>query len=326
VVVVITALSVIIGELVPKRIALANSERIAGQVARPLQILATVFQPFVWVLERASSALLAALRIPERRGMTVTEEEVRFAIAEGTEAGVIDEIEQEMIHGVLALADRSVVAVMTPRPDVYWIDLDHAPELLQREIVDCPFARLVAVRGGDVGRPLGVIQKNDLVNDLIVGGGLQTERHLRQPLYVPENVPVLRLLEMFRSAPLHVAFVVDEYGDFLGLATLTDVLRGIARTVPEERQFASEQITRRPDGSWLVDGRVPIDVLVDRLGLASIDGDFHTAAGLALDRLARIPVEGDRFELNGWTVEVVDMDGNRIDKLLFTPSRPTKTS
>jgi putative hemolysin len=326
VVVLITALSVIVGELVPKRIALANSEKIASAVARPLQITSTVFRPFVWLLERCSSALLAALRIPERRGMAVTEEEVRFAIAEGTEAGVIDEIEQEMIHGVLALADRSVVAIMTPRPDVYWIDLDDEPDVLRREVGDCPFSRLVAVRDGDVGRPLGVIQKNDLVNDLIAGSGLQVERHLRQPLYVPENVPVLRLLEMFRSAPLHVAFVVDEYGDFLGLATLTDVLRGIAGTVPEGRLAFPEEITKRPDGSWLVDGRVPVDSLANKLGLAKPDGEFHTVAGLALDRLGRIPVEGDRFELTGWTVEIIDMDEKRIDKLLFMPPRSAEAS
>jgi putative hemolysin len=326
VVVAITALSVIIGELVPKRIALSSPEQIAARVVRPLHIIAVVLHPFVWLLERSSAGLLAVLRVPERRGHTVTEEEVRFAIAEGTEAGVIDEVEQEMIHGVLALADHSVASVMTPRPDVYWIDLDDEPAAVATEVADCPYSRLIVVRGGDLGHPLGVVQKKDLVNDLIAGGGLQIEAHLREPIYVPENVPVLRMLEMFRSVPLHVAFVVDEYGDFLGLVTLTDILAGIAGDLAEEHQPQPEQMTRRPDGSWLVDGRVGIDELVDQLGLPRVDGEFHTAAGLALDHLARIPVEGDHFSLDGWTIEVIDMDGKRVDKLLFVPPAAAATA
>jgi len=315
----ITAVSVIVGELVPKRIALARPEAIALRVARPLQIIATLARPFVWLLERSSAALLRLFRIPERRVRGVTEEEVRFAIAEGTEAGVIDEVEQDMIHGVLALADRSVPSIMTPRPDVHWIDLDDPPDALAREISDCPFSRLVVARGGDLGHPLGIMQKKDLVDDLVAGRGLQIEKNLREPIYVPESAQVLRMLEMFRSTPLHVAFVVDEYGDFLGLVTLTDVMQAIAGEIPEEHAPRSEDIVRRADGSWLVDGRVPIEELSQKLGLEKQDGDFYTAAGLALERLARIPTEGDTFEVGPWKVEVIDMDGKRIDKLLFVP-------
>ncbi len=326
VVILITALSVVIGELVPKRIALASPEAIAVRLARPLQIVASVFRPFVWILERISDLLLVLFGVPERRSHHVTEEEVRFAIAEGTEAGAIDAVEQEMIHGVLALADRSIAAIMTPRPDVYWIDLDDPPEVTAREIADCPFQRLVMARGGDLGQPLGVLQKDDLIADLIAGRGLQVEAHVREPLYVPENVPVLRMLEMFRSVPMHVAFVVDEYGDFLGLATLTDILEAIAGDMPQEHQHSAENLVRRPDGSWLVDGRVSIDELVDTLGLDKAEGEFHTAAGLALERLARIPVEGDTFEIGGWKAEVIDMDGKRIDKLLFVPRDQAKAA
>lgn len=318
VVIMITALSVIIGELVPKRMALASPETIAARMARPLQLLASVFLPFVWILERSSAVLLMLLRVPERPSSNVTEEEVRFAIAEGTEAGVIDEVEEEMIHGVLALADRSVASVMTPRPDVYWIDLDDDPETVAREIGDCPFSRLVVARGGDLGQPLGAIQKKDLVGDLVAGRGLQVEAHLREPLYVPETVQVLRLWEMFRSVPVHMAFVIDEYGDFLGVATLTDVLEAVVGNMPEEHTQPGQEILQRADGSWLVDGRAAISELVDTLGLPETDRDFHTAAGLALKRLARIPSEGDTFEIGPWLVEVVDMDGKRVDKLIFT--------
>jgi putative hemolysin len=320
VVVGITALSVMIGEIVPKRVALAAPERIAVRVARPIQILVLAARPFVWLLERSTSAMLAPFGVPERRLPSVTEEEVRFAIAEGTEAGVIDEVEEEMIHGVLALADRSVASIMTPRPDVYWIDLEDERELIAREVADCPHSRLVIARG-DLGHPLGVVQKKDLVEDLIGGLGLDLQRHMREPVYVPENAEVLRVLEMFRKVPLHVAFVVDEYGDFQGLVTLTDVLQGIAGQLREEHMLQPEEaIMQRADGSWLVDGRAPIGRLIDMLGLAETAGDYHTAAGLALHRLERIPLEGDRFTIDGWTAEVVDMDGKRIDKLLFVPA------
>ncbi|NVO14562.1 MAG: HlyC/CorC family transporter [Rhodoplanes sp.] len=322
VVVAITAVSVVMGELVPKQVALSAPEIIASRMARPLDLLSRVFRPFVWILERSSTGLLRLLGVPARSAASVTEEEVRFTIAEGTEAGVIAKVEQQMIHGVLALADRPVVAEMTPRPDVYWIDLDDEPAQIAREVAECPYSRLVVARGGDLGRPLGVMQKKDLVEDLIAGKGLHLEPHLREPVYVPENVSVLRMLEMFRKVSLHVAFVVDEYGDFLGIITLTDVLSAIAGDLPEEHEPMPEDITPRADGTFLVDGRVPIDELALKFGLPAPGAEFHTAAGLALERLARIPVEGDTFAVGDWRVEVIDMDGRRIDKLLFTP--PTK--
>lgn len=319
VVVAITALSVIVGELVPKRIALLKPERIAAFVARPLQIVVLIARPLVWVLENATALLLWILQVPERRSDNVTEEEVKLAIAEGTEAGVIDEVEEQMIHGVLALADNSVAAIMVPRPDVYWIDLDDDKDVVTREIADCPYSRIVVVRGGDLGRPLGVLQKKDLVDDLMAGRGLQVETHMIDPVFVPETMPALRLLETFRKVRVHIAFVVDEYGDFLGIATLNDVLEGIAGQLPEEHPQISEEIVQRPDGSWLVDGRAAITDLVDKLKLENVGGEFHTAAGFALERLARIPVEGDAFVAGNWRVEIIDMDGKRIDKLLFTP-------
>jgi len=319
VVVAITALSVIVGELVPKRIALLTPERIAAFVARPLQIVVIGARPVVWLLENATGLLLWLLRVPERRSDNVTEEEVRLAIAEGTEAGVIDEVEEEMIHGVLALADNSVASLMVPRPDVYWIDLDDNRETIEKEIADCPYSRIVVVRSGDLGRPVGVLQKKDLVEDLMAGRGLQVEKHMIDPVFVPETMPALRLLETFRKVRVHIAFVVDEYGDFLGVATLNDVLEGIAGDLPEEHEQVSDEIVRRADGSWLVDGRASIADLAEKLNLEIASGEFHTVAGFALERLARIPVEGDAFIFGSWRIEILDMDGKRIDKLLFTP-------
>ena len=326
VVIAITALSVIVGELVPKRIALVQPERIAAMVARPMQIVVIAARPLVWILENTTAFLLWILRIRQGRADNVTEEEVKLAIAEGTEAGVIDEVEEEMIHGVLRLADNPITSVMTPRPDVFWIDLEDDSKEMEREIADCPYSRLVVARGGDLGRPLGVVQKKDLVTDLIAERGIDVHKHLLEPVYVPENISVLRVLEMFRAVPLHIAFVVDEYGDFLGLVTLTDVLGAIAGDMPQEHEPHGETMKRRTDGTWLVDGRAPIEELNMQLELGIDGGDYHTAAGLALDRLARIPEEGDRFMLEDWRVEIIDMDGKRIDKLLFIPPAPTPTT
>lgn len=323
VVVAITALSVVVGELVPKRIALLQPERIAATVAQPVQILVLIARPLVWLLETSTALLLKLLRIPEKKSGSVTEEEVKYAIAEGTEAGVIDEVEERMIHGVLALADSSVASIMVPRPDVYWIDLADEMKIIEREIADCPYSRIVVARDGDLGRPLGVIQKKDLVGDLVAGSGIRIEERLIQPAFVPETMPVLRLLETFKASPVHIAFIVDEYGDFLGIATLNDVLEGIAGDLGDEHEQPSENIVRRPDGSWLVDGRASANELVEKLKLPETSGEFHTAAGFALERLAHIPVECETFEIPGWRIEILDMDGKRIDKLLFSPMPET---
>lgn len=326
VVVAITYVSIVLGELVPKRTALSSPETIASLLARPLQIIVMIARPMVWLLEITTAAVLALLRIKTDKPEGVTEEEVKLAIAEGTESGVIDEVEEEMIHGVLALADRSVEAVLTPRTDVYWIDLDDEPEKIAKEIADCPYSRIVVARGGDIGRPIGIVQKKDLLTDLLQGKPVRVEENLIQPLFVPETLPVLRLLEMFRNANVHIALVVDEYGDFVGVATLHDVLEGIAGDIAQEHEGEAREILKRADGSWLVDGRASIDELKEELGIEETPEGYHTAAGLALEKLARIPVEGDSFVVGDWRVEVIDMDGKRIDKLLFNPLEPAKAA
>jgi len=326
VVVAITYASIVLGELVPKRTALSSPETFASLLARPLQIIVLIARPMVWLLEITTAAVLALLRVKTDKPDGVTEEEVKLAIAEGTESGVIDEVEEEMIHGVLALADRSVESVLTPRTDVYWIDLDDEPEKIAQEIADCPYSRIVVARGGDIGRPIGIVQKKDLLTDLLQGRPVRVEENLIQPLFVPETLPVLRLLEMFRNANVHIALVVDEYGDFVGVATLHDVLEGIAGDIAQEHEGEAREILKRADGSWLVDGRASIDELKDELGIEETPDGYHTAAGLALEKLARIPVEGDSFVVGDWRVEVIDMDGKRIDKLLFNPLEPARAA
>jgi putative hemolysin len=308
--------SLVFGELVPKRVALAAPETIAARVARPLAFLALVGRPFVILLGVSSNAILKLIGVRER-DESVTEEEVKTTIAEGVAAGAIAPEESRMIEGVLRLADRSVRAIMTPRGQVYWIDPGDDPATIRKEIETFPASRLVVGSGGSIDEPLGVVQKKDLLDQLLAGGEIDIRALVRQPVYVPDGVSVLRLLEVLKRTPLQLAFVVDEFGSFEGIVTATDVLEAIAGALPEEHAPLDTSIMLRDDGSYLVDGRASVDELADAIPIGERpEGDYHTAAGLVLTALGRIPAEGDHIDVGGWRFEVIDMDGHRIDKLL----------
>lgn len=319
VVVVIGFVSIVLGELVPKRIALAAPETIAARVALPLEILSAIGRPVVSALGLTSDLILRLLGIREGEA-AITEEEVKTTIAEGVAAGAIAPEEHRMLEGVLRLADRPVRAIMTPRGEVNWIDVEDEPKTLLSEIEAFPHSRIVVGKDGSIDEPLGILQKKDLLKAALSGEPLDIRAVLRQPVYVPDGASVLRLLELLKRTPLQMAFVVDEFGSFEGLVTTTDVLEAIAGALPEENETHSNAITERPDGSYLVDGRTSLDELTDVIPLVDRpEGDYHTAAGLVLTALGRIPADGDSFELGSWRVEVIDMDGRRIDKLLVTP-------
>ena len=320
VVVLITYLSLVLGELVPKRIALTAPERIAMAVSGPLLLLAKVAKPFVSLLSISGSLVLRILGVRETDKDQVTEEEVRTVIAEGTASGVIDPVEHKMLEGVLRLADRPVRAIMVPRPDVIWIDLDDSDEEIRRDLMASPASRVVVARGGNIDEPLGVVRKKDLLGQCLRGEPLDIKSSMLQPLYVPEGISVLRLLNLFKTQPAHIALVVDEFGSLEGLVTPTDVLEAIAGDLATTTADEFREIFPREDGSFLVDGATSLDDLEQQLGIqVRASDDFHTAAGLVLSALGRIPSTGDRVRIGDWTVEVVDMDGRRIDKLLFTP-------
>ncbi len=326
VVLAITFLSLILGELVPKRLALAHPEAIAARVARPLAVVALVCRPVVLVLGATTALILRLLRVRADRDQAVTEEEVKSMIAEGTQAGVIDPVEKAMMEGVLRLADQPVRAIMTPRRDVFWIDLSDATETMNAELRSSPYSRVVAVLDGNIDEPAGIVQKKDLLDRLLEGRPLDVAGAVIQPLYVPDGTPMLTLLDMFRTRPIQMAFVVDEYGGFEGVVTLTDVLTAITGDMPEEHAANTASIVVREDGSYLVDGRADLHEIVSALGIRieDIEGDFHTVAGLVLNQFRRLPAEGDSVAVAGWRIEVMDMDGRRIDKLLF--SRPETTA
>ena len=324
VVVIITYLSLVIGELVPKRIALANPERTAALVARPMRVLSRIAAPAVWLLKHSTDAVLRLLRLGGRREETITEDEVKALIAEGTRAGVFAPQEREMIDGVLRLADRSVRAVMTPRHDVTWIDVNAGREDLV-SLVEAYRHRRILVCDGSIDHAVGFIDMADVLATVLRGGDIEIAKLVQKPLVVSEGLGVLRLIDMFRREGIHYAVVVDEYGTTEGIVTAIDILEGIAGSLPERGDEGEPMVVARADGSLLVDGLMPIDAFEAAVGVRGIaaDGDFETVAGLFLHALGRIPAVGDRAEISGLGLEVVDMDGRRIDKMLVTrPPEP----
>lgn len=319
VVVCITYVSVIVGELVPKRIALIYPEAVSSLMAAPISAVAVVLKPFVMLLTISTSGILKALGIKDRDGTDVTQEEVETILAEGTSAGLIEPEEQLMIEEIMRLGDRPIRVAMTPRPEVFWIALDDTEKQLRDEIRTCPYSRIVVARESDVDNPIGVVHKKDLLDSLLDNGEFNVEKLVAEPAFIPQSTSVLKALEILKGSKVHMAFVVDEYGAFEGVVTATDLLEMIAGDFNESHDEPNADIIRREDGSWLVDGRTDIDELADELGeeFGETDG-FHTVAGLVLHKLSRVPDEGEVLQLGRFEVEVLDMDDRRIDKLLFT--------
>lgn len=318
VVVLITYVSVIVGELVPKRLALIFPEPIAAKMAGPISLLAVVLKPFVVLLTASTSGILKLFNIKDRDGSDVTQEEVETMIAEGTSAGLIEPEEQEMIEEILTLGDRPIKVAMTPRHEVSWIALDDPDEVIKEEVRSSPHSRLVVARENDVDNPLGVVHKKDLLDSILDNGEFNVERLVQIPAFIPQTTSVLKALEILKRSKVHMAFIVDEYGAFEGVVTATDLLEMIAGDFNEDHDEPSLNIVQREDGSWRVDGQTDLDELADALGEDFGDHDgFHTVAGLVLHELSRIPDEGDRLQLGRFEVEVVTMDDRRIDTLTF---------
>lgn len=314
----ITYFSLIIGELVPKRMALVDAERIACLVAGPMSTVSRVSAPVVWLLGFSSDAVLKLLRLPTVREQTVTEEEVKTLIKEGTQTGVFEPAERQMIEGVLHLADRSVRSIMTPRPDVIWLDVNDPIDMVSREIRDSGYSRF-PVCSGDVDEVQGIVSTKALLDQSLNGKPFDLRAALAKPLVVHDGTPVLRLLELFKQASVHMAVVVDEYGSVEGIVTMTDILEAIAGELPELGQDGEAAAVQREDGSWLVDGMSPIEEVEALVGMKNMkgDGDFHTLAGFLLNHFGHVPTAAEYFHWRGIRFEVVDMDGRRIDKVMI---------
>jgi putative hemolysin len=317
----LTYVSLVIGELVPKRIALNDPERIASAVAPLMRGVAKAAAPAVWVLRVSTESVLRLFGLSRDRKLTVTEDEVRSLVAEGTRAGVFMPKEREMIEGVLRLADRTARAIMTPRTEVCWLDVNATPADIVAQL-DARRLSRYPVCSETIDHPIGTVHMKDLARASLAGQPIALSEIMIQPFVVPDGTPVLKLLEGFRREGVHMAIVVDEYGATQGVATLADILEAVAGSLPEAGgELESASMLKRSDGSWLVDGSFGIDEFEDRLGISGLRGSrtFDTVAGYALFRLGRLPVVGDAFTDRTGHYEIVDMDGRRIDKLVYRP-------
>ncbi|MDH4386402.1 MAG: hemolysin family protein [Caulobacter sp.] len=319
VVVVLTYLSLILGELAPKRFAMIYPETIAAVVARPLSLMAAAMHPFVSLLTLSTAGLLRLIGVKDERGEIITQEEVETVLAEGANAGLIEPQEQQIIGEVMRLGDRPIRVAMTPRKDVYWVSLSDDEKTQRDEIRACPYSRIVVADGMDIDEPSGIVHKKSVLDRLLDGGPLDLASLVATPLYIPETTSVLKAMELFKQTPHHMALVVNEFGSLEGVVTAIDILEMIAGDFPEAHdQGAPQSILKREDGSYLVDGRADLDDLNRELGLnIDEDGGFHTAAGLVLQRLGHLPAEGETLTYGGYRIEIIDMDERRIDKLLF---------
>ena len=320
---VISFIQIVVGELVPKRLALSAPEKVATIVAMPMLVLSRATAPFVWTLNRSSTLLLRMLRVKDRGENAATEEEIRLLVAESTEQGVLDADEQAMVNRVLRLGDRTVDSVMSPRTRIAWLDIN-APLSENLDVLrQTPYSRYPAYRG-DESDIVGVVEVKSLLGG-ITAGKLDLFRTLAKPLYVPATARALDLLEEFRDAETPMALVVDEYGDIDGVVTLNDLLAAVvgASQLGHGKEESSP-IVQREDGSWLVDGAISTDDLRELLHVDKLYGEdeheFRTAAGMVMAALGHIPQTGEVFEWHGIRFEVVDLDGARIDKLLITPA------
>jgi putative hemolysin len=326
VVIVITYFSIVFGELVPKRIGQSEPETIARLVAKPIEWLASITKPFVWLLTESTKAVLSLIGVKEQRSSEVTEEEIHAVLAEGTSAGVIESNEHMMVRNVFLLDDRQISSLMVPRSEVVTLDADAPFEENHRRIDESDHARFPVVRaGGGLANVIGVINARRVLSSVVRGEPPDLTHNLKEPLYVPETLTGMELLENFRSSGGQIAFVVDEYGEVLGIVTLQDVIEAITGEF-RPRDPETSWAVQRDDGSWLLDGLIPLPELKDRLKLPTVPeesrGRYQTLSGMLMLLTGRLPRVADVVEYSGWRFEIVDMDGKKIDKVLATRAAP----
>lgn len=317
VVAIMTLVSLVLGELVPKQIGLAYAEKIASLTSNPMTVLSKIAAPIIWLLDATSSVVLRLFRLKPRESDPLTDEELKILLEQGTKAGAFEAVERDMFSSILRLGDRCVGDLMTPRGSLVWLDIEASKEDILKTLGESRKNRYPVARGG-LDEVLGVVQTRDLLAGLLARRPLDLRTELKRPLFLPEGTPILQVLDMLRSHELNMAFVVDEYGSFQGIVTLSDILAAIAGTLTLGGH--DPKIVLREDGSWLLDGMLPFDEACELLDLGPVTDEerkyFHTLAGLVILRLGSIPKSGDTFSWRGYGFEVVDMDGLRIDKVL----------
>jgi putative hemolysin len=327
VVAIITYLTIIFGELVPKRLGQMYPESVARMVAQPMEWLSMIARPFVRLLSISTEGTLRLLGIRGGPSRSVTEEEIAASLEEGLDAGIIEEQEHQMVRNVFRLDDRQVGSMMIPRTEIVWLDAAAPPDDVLRAIAEEEHSRYPVCRGG-LDDVLGVVSAQGLLQQLMQGRPLSLTERLQPPVFVPETLSGMELLDHFRASGAQLVFVVDEYGEVQGVITVRDVLEAITGEFSTSEPEDSWAV-RRDDGSWLFDGLIPVPELKDRLDLKELPeedrGRYNTLAGMIMLLLGRLPHTADSVEWEGWRFEVVDLDGKRVDKVLVQPIAPAPT-
>jgi putative hemolysin len=325
----LTYVTLVIGELVPKRLALLNPERLASFFAGPLSAVSSIASPAVHLLTASTRLVLKLMRAKAAEGPPVTEEEIKVMLEQGTEAGVFEEAEHDMMKSLLKLGDRAVDALMKPRREVVWLNVDDSWEENRKKMASSLYSRF-PVGQGSLDNVLGVVQTKDLLIRCLSGSKLDLREAMRVPLFVPEGLPAMKLLEMFKKSRTHIALIVDEYGGVEGLITINDVLEDIVGEVASADMPAEKMAVKRADGSWLIDGRMLIDEVKETIGVQHLpdedSGSYNTLGGFVMLQMGRVPVTGDAFELQGYRFEVVDMDEKRVDRVLVSERRDAENA
>lgn len=319
VVVGITYFSLIVGELVPKRLALHNPERIASVVAMPMRTLAKVGHPIVRALSLSTELALRLLGSRPSQGPPVSEEEIRVLMEQGTRAGIFEKSEQALVKNVLRLDERMVASLMTPRLDIVHLDVEDPVEVNLGKISEHRYSRYPVCRGG-LEHVIGIVHTKEILARQLSGQPFDLGQCAQEPLFIPETVSAIQLLETFKQSRIHASLVVDEYGDIQGLVTLNDVLGAIVGEIPAAEDRGASMVVKREDDSWLIDGMLDVGALKELLHVDELPSEeeavYHTLGGLVMTRMGRVPRVADRFEWKGLRFEVMDMDGKRVDKVL----------
>lgn len=316
-----TYFSLVIGELIPKRLGLLNPERVAIAVAKPMRFLSRLAAPAVKILSVSTDLGLRLLGASASKEPPVTEEEIKILMEQGTRVGIFEAAEQDMIEGVFRLNDRPIDSIMTPRTEIEWLDLDETNQEILQEIRQSRHTRF-PVAQDNLDNVLGMLSAKDFLEKMLLGEDFKLTDLLEPPLFVPDSMSTLKTLERIKDAGVHEALVLDEYGGLLGMVTLFDILRAIVGELPGPGDELEPQAVRREDGSWLLDGLLSIDEVKELLEVDSLPDEerigYQTLGGFVMSQLGRIPSAGQQFEWNGMRFEIVDMDGRRVDKVIVS--------
>lgn len=322
IVLITTYLSLVIGELVPKRIALHNPERVSSIIARPMQLLSQISAPLVWFLSKSTEVIARLLGVQGENSNFITDFEVIAMVREGIVSGEFDDDEHEMVKGALQLDDKRLREIATPRTEIVWLDINSSQDDIRKVLRETTFSTYI-VADNSIDNVVGLVRTKDLLTNLVINDEINLREILHTPFYMPETAIALDVLQRFKTSEVNSAIVVDEYGSLAGIVTLNDIVEQVLGDI----DMQDIEPVERADGSWLIDGQYPIIEMPELLANFNLPidelSDYHTLAGFVLKRMGRIPETGDSFTWDDYTIEVVDMDSQRVDKILITP-KPTK--